>query len=239
VVLATGEPLADAQRVAVGRDDEIHVASATEVFRFDGTRSEPVLSTRDDVFNRDWSGADQEIQAVTSGRDGTVYVVAMNQVVAMRDGKAELVAGNGNTVSSDEAEAAEDGGPAQDASLSNPTDVAVTDDGILFIATEDGVRRVSDGVIETLDAGGVVATRLAVGPAGDLYAASTEQIVVIVQPAAVTVDRTPWLWIWLAAGGVVLLAAVLLLYRRYRHRPTARTTDDAPEAQHAEVTEDP
>ncbi len=225
VVHAIGEPLAGAKRVTVGRDDEVYVATATEVLRVTGEGSEPVLSTGDDAFDRDGAGA--EIQAVTSGPDGTVYVVAMNQVVAVRDGKAERVAGNGVAVSADDAEAAEDGGPARDASLFSPTDVAVAADGTLFIATEDGVRRVSDGDIETLDSGGVVARHLAVAPSGDLYAASAEQIVVIVQPAAVTVDRTPWLWIWLAAGGVVLLAAALVLYRRYRHRPT--TPDDTPE----------
>ena len=230
--LATDKPMNGVTLVAVGPKGEIHVASETEVFRLDGGSLRRVLSTGDEPYSQDGTGGEHKVRAIAGGRDGALYVVAVNQVVAVRDGKAELVAGNGDSVSSAEAEAAEDGGPARDASLYGSSDVAVADDGTLFIATEDGVRRVRDGVIETLVAADVAVRQLAVGPSGDLYAASAERVLVMVRPGEVTVDRTPWLWIWLGAGGVVLIVVALVLYRRRAVRATDEVTPEPAADEH-------
>ena len=213
VRLAADQPLTGVLNVAVGPDDEVYLSSDTDVFRLQDDSPERLMSTHDKPYGSDGDSTTPDIRAITTGSDGRLYVVAVNRVFAVHNGKTELVAGNGEAESTDEAEAAEDGGPARDASLKSPSDVGVDDDGTVFIATGDGVRRVSDGVIETLDAGD--AGQLAVGPSGDLYAASAGQVFAVVQPAKVTVDRTSWTWVWFAAGAVVLLSAgFLLLYRR-------------------------
>jgi hypothetical protein len=214
VRLAADQPLTGVVNVAVGSDDTIYLASHTDVFRLGDDGPVRLMSTHDKPFGSDGDSTTPDVRAITAGSDGRLYVVAVNRVYAVHNGKTEPVAGNGDEFSSDEAEATEDGGPARDASLQSPSDVAVTRDGTVFIATGDGVRRVSHGVIETFDAGDGETVQLAVAPSGDLYAATAGQVFAVVQPAKVTVDRTSWTWLWFAAGALVLLAAGFLLYRR-------------------------
>ncbi len=231
VRLAADQPLTGVTRIAVGPDDQVYVASGTEVFRIEDGHPERLMSTLDKpVAGGGGDSSTPDVRAIAAGPDGRLYVVAVHQVFAVRDGKTELVAGNGDELSTDEAEAAEDGGPARDATLKSPSDVAVAGDGTVFVATADGVRRVRDGVIETIDAGEKEVGQLAIGPSGDLYAASAARISVVIQPAKVTVDRTSWTWVWFAAGAVVvLLAAGLLLHRRWsaRRRAAAPADGDA------------
>lgn len=205
--VAADDPMTGARDLAVGPDGEVYVATATELFRLGTDR--PVLSTKEAA----------EIEDVTVGTDGTPYVIHDSRVFAVRKGKPEVVAGNGDEYSADEAEAAEDGGQARDASLADATAVAATRDGTVFIATGDGLRRVSEGVIETLDTGRVLPTRLAITPSGDLFAATDDQLVVVVQPARVEFDHTSWTWLWYAGGTLALLAAggVVLRHRRRTH----------------------
>lgn len=219
--VAADQPLTGARDLAVGPDGEIYLATATELSRLGDTR--PILSTKDKPFE---SSESAEIHDITVGADGTPYLVHEYQVFAVRKGKPELLAGNGEQYSSDEAETAEDGGQARDATLEGPTGIAATRDGTVFIATAEGLRRVSQGVIETLDAGVDVPRQLALTPSGDLYAATAEQVFAVVQPARVTTDRTSWTWLWFTLGALVVLAAGGALLLRHR-RSTSRTEEEA------------
>ena len=209
VRVAADDPMTGARDLAVGPGGEVYLATETALSRLG---EEPLARGT-------------EIQDIAVGADGTPYLVRDNRVFAVRKGKPEPVAGNGETYSSDEAEAAEDGGPARDASLNAPEAVVATSDGTVFIATADGVRRVQGGVIETLDAGTDTPTHLALTPSGDLYAATGEQVFAVVQPARVTVDRTSWTWVWFVVGAVALLAAAgAVLLRRRRATPPVEGT---------------
>jgi glucose/arabinose dehydrogenase len=197
---AADDPLTGARDLAVGPSGEVYVATTTELTRLG---DEPLTVTG-------------EIQDITVAADGTPYLIADNQVSAVRKGELDPVAGNGEEYSADEAEDKEDGGPARDASLNAATAVAATGDGTVFIATGDGLRRVRGGVIETLDSR--TATQLAITPAGDLYLATDTEVFAMVRPAQVTIDRTSWTWLWYVGGAVVLLAAAGALVLRHRKR---------------------
>jgi len=113
--------------------------------------------------------------------DGTVYVAEFHHRVRKIDttGTITTLAGDG-TVGF-----AGDGGPATVAQLAYPHGVAVTDEGIVYIAAVDRVRVVAGGVIGTVAGGGsnpssddgVAAsdadyqflTGLAVHPSGEVY----------------------------------------------------------------------
>lgn len=96
---------------------------------------------------------------------GSVYVADSDANVVRRirpDSTIETYAGNGSRGSSG------DGGPASAASLESPTDVAVDEDGNLFIATSSRIRRVgTDGTIRTVASRETVtATSVEFNPAG-------------------------------------------------------------------------
>jgi hypothetical protein len=229
--IAADQPLTGVRAVAVGPRGEVYLASGNELFRLTDDRPERVLSTLDAPFNGSRETSDPNLRAVTVGPDGTVYLAAVDRVFALRGGKPEVVAGNGEVYSSDEAEAEEDGGQARDASLNGVSDVAVTRDGAVFVATGDGVRRVRDGVIETIGAGVKEPKQLAVVPSGDLYVASDREVFAVVRPAAVEIDRTSWLWLWLGGGALLLLAAGAFGYRRLTTRHAEENAEPAGEGQ--------
>lgn len=128
------------------------------------------------------------------GPDGSVYIseagaFGMNRVRRVgTDGLITTVAGNGTAGFSG------DGGPATQAQLNNPLDVAVDADGNLYIAdlNNSRVRRVgTDGIITTFagcdfcaEVDGVPATQslvpgpvgLAVGPDGSVYIAASHKV---------------------------------------------------------------
>lgn len=208
--VAADDPMTGAADVAVGPDGEVYLATTTELFLLG--EDTPLLSTKHEPFEVSSDG----IRDVTVGADGTVYLAYGAQVFAVRKGKPEVIAGNGETFSNAEDEEKEDGGPAVDASLNEPSGVAVDGDGTVFVATSDGLRRVRDGVIETIDAGVEHPAQLALTPSGDLYVATDEQVVVVVQPAKIEVDHGSSTWVWFAAGGLVLVAGAGLWWWRRR-----------------------
>lgn len=231
--VAADQPMTGARDLAVGPKGEIYVATEAKLFPLGGEA--PLLSIEDGSSG----GSDDGFQDIAVGADGTPYAVYDDQVVALRDGKPEIVAGNGDTYSTTEDEEAEDGGPARDASLNEPRAVAVDRDGTLFIATYEGLRRVRDGMIETLDIGVEDPRQLALTPSGDLYVANREQVFVVVQPGKVEVDHSSWTWIWFTAGGLALVAAAgagLVWWRRrmaaidadYEAAVQAADQDDTP-----------
>lgn len=96
--------------------------------------------------------------AFAVGPDGTVYVTRdqhyPNSVYKLTpEGRIQLVAGNGMPGNPYGGAFAGDGGPAVQAELNNPTDVAVGPDGSLYIADRGNhrVRKVSpEGIISTV-----------------------------------------------------------------------------------------
>lgn len=233
--VAADQPMTGARDLAVGPEGEVYLATEATLFLLGGGEA-PLLSIEDGSSG----GSDDGFQDIAVGADGTPYAVYDAQVVALRNGKPEILAGNGDSYSTTEDEEAEDGGPARDASLNEPRAVAVDGDGTVFIATYEGLRRVRDGVIETLDIGVEDPTQLALTPSGDLYVATREQVFVVVQPGKVEIDHSSWTWIWFTAGGLALVAAAgagLVWWRRRMaaidadHEAAVQATgqDDTPE----------
>jgi len=93
-------------------------------------------------------------QAVALGADGTLYIVDPNATRVRRvspDGIISTVAGSGGYGFSG------DGGPATQAAMRHPSDVALGADGSLYIVDKDNhcIRRVSfDGIISTVAGNG-------------------------------------------------------------------------------------
>jgi glucose/arabinose dehydrogenase len=178
----------------------------------------------------------QTRRGIAVGPDGTLYVVSDNQVLAVRDGGPEPVAGNdeARTVAAEQED--QEGRPALETWLDRPHDVAVTDDGSLFISTTDGIRRVGpDGVIHTVlpaeheGTSAHSASDLQVGPGGDLYFRDTakNQVRVLVRPAEIgTPSRFPWTTLWITTAALALITTAALVYRR---RLRGREQEPAPE----------
>ncbi|HEV7652679.1 MAG TPA: hypothetical protein VGP26_31375 [Actinophytocola sp.] len=165
------------------------------------------------------------IAGIAVGPDGTLYAAtAEDEVVAVRDGKARRVAGNGEDVIDDDMG---DGGPATEAVVDNPYDVAVASDGTLYASTVHGIRRVTpDGDIDTIVPGGERAdgsstqytppTSLAVDAHDNLYFAEPElnQVRVAVHANQMSGQGGTSLWWWLGAAALLAAAAAVLLWRR-------------------------
>ncbi len=156
--------------------------------------------------------------------DGRLYRAdwSEHRVVRIDGGDVTTVAGSGSW-SNDFREG--DGGDATDAVVADPTDVAVTEDGTVYIADQAGVRRVdAGGTITTLyeapddTAGDVVRpSGLSVGSNGDVYFVdpSTGQVRVIVQADEVP-NPNPFPWKITAAVGLplIVVGAALGVWRR-------------------------
>jgi hypothetical protein len=216
--------------LAVGPTGELHLTSRGSVYALRDDRLVEVLGA---------GGEGERRGRITVGPDGVLYVVAGHRVLAVRDGRAEPVAGNGQSTSPSSAEEDEDGGPALEASLSHPTDVAVTADGTLFVSTSDGIRRVTtDGDIDTVlpprSDGQPPASTLAVGPGEDLYFLdrNRNELGVLVRPAELdTPFRFPWVVLWIAVAAVVLAAAGVLVIRRRSRKQAQEQSGERSEEQ--------
>lgn len=106
---------------------------------------------------------------VAVGHDGSIYFADSNRVRRVNvDGIISTVAGTGDSGYS------EDGGLATNAKL-DPAAIAVGQDGALYIADSNRIRRVSaDGIITTIPAGDAgVIHGIAIGQHGDVYFADT------------------------------------------------------------------
>lgn len=113
---------------------------------------------------------------IATDKAGNVYSVAQSSLVIKItvDGVLHVLAGNGITGESG------DGGPAVDAALSFPNNIAVDDSGTVYVSNGDGnIRRISaSGEIDTFPVSGTpnitaLAPGLAAGADGSLYIAST------------------------------------------------------------------
>ncbi|WP_424186361.1 hypothetical protein ACOBQX_00730 [Actinokineospora sp. G85] len=156
--------------------------------------------------------------SLATGPDGSLYVVVGNRVHRVRDGEDEVVAGRpreqGDGLLPPADPAAEDGGPATEASLQNPTSLATTPDGSLYISTFGGIRRVDPaGTIETIRPAASTQDSppdLATGPGGDLYLLDREHnnISVLVRPSEMDGQSYfPWTAFWVAGAALALIVA--------------------------------
>jgi hypothetical protein len=234
---ASGDPAdgADARTVAmairdsaVGPDGTLVVATAEAVYAVVGGR----LRERWKVPGAGGSDSN-EIHGIAVGPDGTVYAATSgNEVVAIRDGKARRVAGNGDSTLSDDENG--DGGPATESVVYDPYDVAVGSDGTLYASTVRGIRRVDpDGDIDTIVPGGervdgsstqyLPPTSLAVDAHDNLYFAepALNQVRVVVHANQMSGLGGTSLWWWLGGAVLVVAAAAVFLRRRRVTRPTA------------------
>jgi RHS repeat-associated protein len=188
----------------VGPDGIITTVAGTGVRGYSGDGG---LATTAEI------NANNDVQSgnVGLGPDGSLYIAdAANHVIRRVDpqGIITTVAGTGGRGYSG------DGGPATQAELLYPTDVAVAGDGTLYIADtyNDRIRRVgADGIITTVagtgiqgttgDGGASTAAQLsrptgvAVGPDGRVYVATGGQIRALDSPLP-----------WVALDDIVLPA---------------------------------
>lgn len=134
--------------VAVGPDDTVYL---TDLALLGRVRSVSVDGTLDSPFARaGYAAGGASVVAV--GPDGSVYAAegGMSDAVVVRrspDGTVATVAGNGEYAAKPPSP---DGQPARSAHLGRPVDLAVSSQGVLYIATEKHVLRLTD--TGTLDA---------------------------------------------------------------------------------------
>lgn len=171
----------DVNRVRrIGTDGIIRAFAGTGAFGFAGDGGP--------ATEAEFNGPD----GLAVGPDGSVYVADVSNWRIRRispDGIITTVAGNGTQGFGG------DGGPAIEAALNFPVDVATAQDGTLYIADAENnrIRRVDGGGIistfagnGTCDAGteGLPATQaticvplaVAIGPEGDLYVSATRRV---------------------------------------------------------------
>ncbi len=248
---AAGDPAdgADARTVAmvlrdsaVGPDGTLVLATDEAVYALVGGR----LQKRWTMPRTGDSGGG--IHGIAVGPDGTLYAAtAENDVVAIRDGKARRVAGNGDEVTSDGETG--DGGPATESVVYAPYDVAVASDGTLYVSTVYGIRRVDpDGDIDTIVPGGertdgtsteyTPPTSLAVDAHDNLYFAEPDlnQVRVVVHANQMSALGGTSLWWWLGGALLVAAAAAMFLWRRRTTRRAAAAPAPEP-TESAEPTE--
>lgn len=216
--VATVASLAPIHQIKVSPDGVLYIAGGAGVVRVenDGTISTVVPPAKDNA----------SAHSVAPARDGVAYVSDDEKHRVYRydpDGQKTVVAGNGSDTVSDEDDG--DGGDATDAVVRSVSDIAVAEDGTLYLSNFDGIRRVDpDGVIETVyvnpyDKGEenstTSITSLALNANGDLYFSQPgwQRVRVLAQPAEIS-GSFPWTTVLWIAGAAAVLAAGYAWYRR-------------------------
>ena len=217
--------------LAVGPDGVLYIVSHRGVYRLD---SDGTLSR---VFRR----AHHTMLAVAVDAESRVYVTALDHGSSGSGGatgrlyrvdpgaEPTVIVGAGEESGVD----IEGGAKATEIALPTPSDVAVDDDGTVYLATGSEVLRVdTDGTVLPVVGDGAV-TSLVLDRHGDLYFADqdTGQVKVLVQPGELS-GPFPWVTVgWIAAGVVVLAAAGWFGLRRLRggrEGQQAQETTDEP-----------
>jgi hypothetical protein len=216
--------------LAVGPNGMLYIVTYRGVYRLDGD------GTLSPVFRR----AHHTVQAVAVDGEDRVYVAATDHGspgsgvsghLYRVDPGAEptVIAGNGEAFSAD----IEEGAKATDVALGIASDVAVDDDGTVYLGTVKGVLQVdTDETVHTV-ANDTAVTSLVLDRHGDLYFAGEEhgQVKVLVQPGELS-GPFPWVTVsGIAAGVVVLAAAGWFGLRRRRggsEGPPAQDATDGP-----------
>ncbi len=201
----------DPQDIEVGPDGTVYLSTTTH-----GVYSVAPDGTLDTLLP---AGERDLYDGIALDREGRLYVVEhLSTVSRVVDGKTEPVVGQYH--------APEEPEPKFDTALTDPSDVAFTSDGSMFVSDGPEIRRFApDGGVATAyhgDKGEV--TELAVGPGDDLYFVEpdTDQVRVLVKaPRAPDLADTPAASAvlgWSIAGAVVVLIAAVIFVRRNRKR---------------------
>jgi sugar lactone lactonase YvrE len=214
-VLDTGD-------VTVSPTGELYLTSGRQVFRVDEDGILRFVVDLEDT--EDFVEAEYTRLAIAVNRDGEIYLAdaLSDRVYAVnRAGEVRPFAGNGESAYYEEDRG--DGAQATDASVSSPEDLAVAPDGTVYIATSNGIRRVStDGEIDTVaePQEGKNPTGVALDTAGNLYFTTPElhRVFVVVRPGELS---RPFAWevLWWGLAAVALLGAVVVVVLRHRRRP--------------------
>jgi sugar lactone lactonase YvrE len=202
-VLDTGD-------VAVSPAGELYLTSGSRVYRVD---RDGMLRFVVDLKDAEGSSDAEEVWlAIAVTRDGEILLADSTShrvFAANNEGEIRTFAGNGENVYGDDRE---DGAQATDAPVSSPDDLAVAPDGTVYIATSNGIRRVStDGEIDTVaeNEDGESPTAVALDANGNLYFTTPErhQVFVVVRPGELA-QPFPWSVLWWALVAVALGAVV-------------------------------
>ena len=175
---AAVEVALDPTAVAVGKNGDLFIATINTVYRVD---KRGVIfrfaGTGSNGFSGDGGPATAAdlyyIQGLDVDRGGNVYIADKRNCRIRRvttDGMITTIAGNGITGYTGE------DGPAVEAGIGRPDDVAIGPDGGVYIAASSRIRRVDpDGIIRTL-LSGYSPKGLAVGENKDLYFEYDDQV---------------------------------------------------------------
>ncbi len=225
----------DPSDVAIGPAGELYLTSGSRVYRVD--RDGMLRFVVDLKDAEDSSGAEDVGLAIAVTRGGEIYLAdSMSHRVfaANSEGEIRTFAGNGESASGDDRE---DGAQATDAPVSSPDDLAVAPDGTVYIATSNGIRRVStDGEIDTVaeNEDGESPTAIALDANGNLYFTTPElhQVFVVVRPGELA-QPFPWSVLWWALVAV-MLGAVVFRVVHLRRRIALAEARPEPEPEPAE-----
>jgi streptogramin lyase len=204
--VSAGMPVTD---LATGPDGELYVAGETTVFRIDADGLLDLV-------------VEQAVSGIAVGPDGSLYVADSgdNRVLRVRDGETTPFAGTGASSGADDGTG--DGGPATEAVVWSPSDVAVAVDGTVFVSSPDGIRRIAtDGTIETIvhpagESNGDGPDQLALDAHGNLYFTEPQlfRVRVVVAAGEFVVPAFDWDTMWF--GVTVAVAAFVLVEVRRR-----------------------
>jgi len=187
----------DPRDIAVAPDGTLYLSTTHGLYSVaeDGTRTLVLKADDHDLFG-----------GITVDRDGTPYLVKLlNGVYRVAGGKAEPVVRRGF----------QDERPKFDTTIEDPSDVAVTSDGVLFVSAGKEIRRFSpNGDMATVyQNDDSTVTQLSVGPGGDLYflQPDTNQVRVLVKAAAAPEQSSSSSWSPTTLGPLTTGAVILLL----------------------------
>ncbi len=206
----------DPEDIAVGPDGTLYLSTSDGLYAYDRDGTLTVLLKADDH---------DLLSGIALDPDGTPYVVKLlDGVYRVVDGTAEPFVRR-----------ATDQQPKFDAALDDPSDVAFTSDGVLFVSAGHEIRRFSpNGDIATVyrsDRSPV--TQLDVGPGGDLYflQPETDQVRVLVKAADApplpggSGGSFPLNPVATVAIGMLLLSGLIVFVGARRRSPSATTAD--------------
>jgi sugar lactone lactonase YvrE len=165
--------------VALAFDDmgRLYVGAGERIYRVDGASKTVIAGTGERGHEGDLGPATEASLAGAGGfeidHDETIYIAEYDNTVRFihPDGVIETLVGTG------EAGYAGDGGPARQALVAHPHDVAIRRDGVVIADSHNGVLRFAahSGFITTLADGFVAPIAVAGGPGDALYVADGEQ----------------------------------------------------------------
>jgi hypothetical protein len=167
----------DIVALAFDESDRLYVGAGERIYRVDGVARTVIAGTGQRGHAGDLGPATEASLAGLSGlevdHDGTIFIAEYDNTVRFihPDGTVETLTGTG------EAGYEGDGGPARQALVAHPHDVAIRRKGVVVADSHNGVLRFIShaGWIETLARGFVAPVAVEGGPGNALYVADADQ----------------------------------------------------------------